>query len=139
MKHNIVRIEIETVKPGTVVRGKMINVFLKPPPRYCWFPRLPVRTVYDTGLVRFDGGGHFLRFDALGLEADGITAGDVEFLMTTVGADMLFRNDLQMLVGRAESSPEVFRDRPVWVGMALYEVERDASVKFTKWLDLEAI
>ena len=59
--------------------------------------------------------------------------------MTTVGADMLFRNDLQMLVGRAESSPEVFRDRPVWVGMALYEVERDASVKFTKWLDLEAI
>jgi len=139
VKHNIVRVEIETIKPETVVRGGMIDVFLKPPLRYCWFHHLPAN-ILDISTpdrnLRFIEGGHFLRFDALGLETDGCNAGDVEFLINSLGADILFKNVLRMLVGRAEASTEIFKERPTWVGLAYYEVAY-ATVKFERWIDLE--
>ena len=88
-------------------------------------------------ILRFLQGGHFLRFDALGLETDGCNAGDVEFLIASLGAEALFKNDLPMLAARAEASPEIFKERPTWVGLAYYEVAYATVKLFERWIDLE--
>ena len=152
MNKNIVRIQIEKFTPGEVARGYVIDNYLRPPQRSVWYPRMPhfsmvddpegIHTVGHPGqMLRFDEGGLFFRFAALGVECDGMTNGDIEAMLTTIPASKLFAEDLPHLAEMAEMRLDVLvRRRVMWAMLAVYNVDAAANkAEFEASLELEDV
>lgn len=147
MNKNIVRIQAEVIKPGILVRGGMVHIYLDPPSNFVWWPYKPKYTMLDdmvdpkalsgSKVMRFDEGGVFLRFDALGAEYDGSFAGDIDWLLSYLPAEKLFQDDLANLALMTQQTIEVFSAQPKWVGLAVYSVDAaKEQVKFEAMLEL---
>ena len=151
MNRNVVRIQTEMFKPGEVVRGERIDLYIKPPANCVWYPKMPNVSLLDDPdgghmvghplkKLRFDEGGLFFRFDALGPETDGIHKGDIDYLMSSVPARKLFGEDIPHLATLAQMDVRLFKDKPYWATLALYDVDvENKRVVFNATLDLDEI
>ncbi len=89
-------------------------------------------------MLRFDEGGLFFRFDALGAECVGFAKGDIDFLMTLKTAGELFGDDIAHLAKQAQMSLEAFQDRANWATLAVYWVDVDEQrVEYEGLLELD--
>jgi hypothetical protein len=148
---NVVRIQTEMFKPGEVVRGEVIDLYIKPPSNCVWYPKMPNVTLVDDAegahtighrrkMLRFDSGGIFFRFDALGPEADGLHMGDIDLLLETIPAGVLFRQDIPHLATLAQLDVRIFNDKPYWAAIAIYSVDVEQKlVEFEATLELDEI
>jgi hypothetical protein len=151
MTKNVVRIQTEMFKPGELVRGHLIDIYLRPPSNYAWHPRQPkfqlvpnpegAHTYGHPGeMLRFDEGGLLFRFDALGEQADGFSKGDIDFLLQTIPASKLFAEDIPHFATLAHMSLESFKNRAWWATLALYDVDVDQQkVWFDAKLELSEV
>jgi hypothetical protein len=150
LAHNVVRIQEEMIKPGVLVRGGMIDIYINPPRHSVWYPHLPkyifmddpdVTSIHHPGkIMLFEEGGIYFRFASLGLEVDGYTLGDIDFLMSLMPASELFADDLEHFARMSQERADVFRDRSLWAALAVYEVDIDTqTVEFCAWLELSEL
>ncbi len=151
MKKNVVRVQTEMFKRGEVVRGERIDLYLKPPPNCAWYPKMPDVALVDDPdgghtvghprkKLRFDSGGLFFRFDALGPETDGMHKGSIDLLMQTIPARVLFGEDIPHLATLAQMDVRIFEDQPYWAALAVYSVDLEHKrVEFEATLELDEI
>ena len=145
MTKNIVRTQTEMFKTGAVVRGPVVDVYLDPPRNAAWWPHLPRFTwlTAEAGTkqaLRFDEGGFFFTFAALGTEINGHANGDIDLLLQTRPAAELFKDDL---AGLALISVERLQHALVqacWATLAVYDVDvSTGKLEFDAGFDLEYI
>ena len=146
MNKNVVRIQTEMFKPGAVVRGPMVEVYLQPPRNSVWWPKLPRVTWIDDDeavsgrALRFDEGGFFFTFAAIGTEINGRANGGIDFLLQTTTAAQLFRPDLANLALMSRARFESLLNQACWAMLALYDVDVPAgTVDYYAGLSLEAL
>ncbi len=146
MNKNVVRIQTEMFKPGAIVRGPMVDVYLEPPRNSVWWPKLPrVAWIDDDEAVsgralRFEEGGFFFTFAALGTEINGRANGDLDFLLQATTAAQLFRPDLANLALMSRARFESLLNQACWAMLALYDVDVPGrKVEYYAGLSLEEL
>ena len=144
MNKNVVRIQTEMFKPGAVVKGPSVDLYADPPLNSAWWPHLPRFTWFDdpeAGLgrmLRFDEGGFFFTFAALGIEINGRTNGDIDFLLQTTPAAELFRPDLAGLALLSADRFEYPLLQACWASLAVYDADVSARrIELIAGLELE--
>ena len=151
MNKNVVRIQTEMFKPGEVVRGETIDLYLTPPSNCAWYPKMPEVAIQDDPdgahtlghpgkLLRFEEGGLFFRFDALGPETDGVHKGDIDRLMSSIPASELFAQDIPHLATLAQFNVKIFENQPYGAAIAIYRFNMEQKrVEFEATLQLDEI
>ena len=146
MNKNVVRIQTEMFKPGAIVRGPMVDVYLDPPSNSVWWPKVPrVAWIDDADAIsgralQFEEGGFLFTFAALGVEINGHTNGDLDYLLQTRTAADLFRPDLANFALMSRERFESLLNQACWAMLAVYEVDVPAGkVEFYARLMLEEL
>ncbi len=151
MNKNVVRIQTELFKPGELVRGHLIDIYMKPPRNFVWYPKQPSFSMIDDPegrhtfghpgkMLRFDEGGLFFRFDALGRECDGVFKGDIDYLLSDHDASQLFADDLPHFAEMAQMSLQMFDNNARWAVLAVYDVDAEnVRVQFEATLELDEV
>jgi hypothetical protein len=130
-------------KPGSVVQGPLVDVYLSPPSNSVWWPKAPsfswLENTTGSGYsLRFDEGGFFFTFVALGTEINGRSNGDIDHLLQTRSAAELFHADLPGLALLARDRFEYALQQACWASLAIFSVDVEAcSVDFEATLELE--
>ncbi len=130
MNKNVVRIQTEMFKPGVIVRGPSLEVYVDPPSRSVWWPRQPRLTWLDEpdGIaLRLEDGGFFFTFAALGTEINGRTNGDIDCLLQTRPAAELFRPDLPSFALMSRDRFESLLNQACWASLAIYEADAETG------------
>jgi hypothetical protein len=131
LNKNVVRVQTEMFKPGAAVRGALIDLYLNPPSNSVWWPRQPnVAWLEDPNgspVMRFEDGGFFFTFAALGTEINGRSNGDLDYLLQTHTAAELFQPDLPSLAIMSRERFESLLNQASWAILAVYDV--DVSTK----------
>jgi hypothetical protein len=125
MSKNIVRVQMEMIKPGYSAVGNMIHFYTRPPKRFLWYPRLPEYSILENGTVmEFHEGGILFSFVAIGDQCDGLTWGDLDFLMTLKSLEQLYGQDLPFFADLAERQwPQALKAHSLLAVLALYDVD----------------
>ena len=144
LNKNVVRIQTEMFKPGTIVRGPLIDLYLDPPSNSVWWPQQPTFTWLDDAAerraVRFEDGGFFFSFAALGTEINGRANGDIDHLLRTHSAAQLFHPDLPNLALMSRERFESLLNQASWAILAVYDVDvPNEKVEFYASLTLEEL
>ncbi len=146
MNKNVVRIQTEMFKPGAIVRGPMVDVYLDPPLNSVWWPKPPRFTWIDDEdaisgrALQLQDGGYFFTFTALGTEINGRSNGDLDFLLQTVPAADLFRLDLANLALMSLKRFESLLKQACWAMLAVYDVDvAGRRIEYYAGLELEEL
>jgi hypothetical protein len=127
LNKNVVRVQTEMFKAGAAVRGPMIDLYLDPPSNSVWWPRQPnvmwLEDAEGAPIMRFDEGGFFFTFAALGTEINGRSNGDLDYLLETHGAAELFQPDLPSLAIMSRERFESLLNQASWAILAVYDVD----------------
>ncbi len=131
-------------KPGAAVRGPMIDLYLYPPSNSVWWPRQPnVAWLEDPDggpVLRFEDGGFFFTFAALGTEISGRSNGDLDYLLQTHTAAELFHPDLPSLALMSRERFESLLNQASWAILAVYDVDvPNEKIDFYASLTLEEL
>ena len=120
MVYNLVRIQAEVFRKGAKAAGAMIQLYKNPPDRFLWAGGQPDWHMNKGELV-FDEDAVWINLTAMGLEMDGVTLGDIDFMASLVSLKKIFGDDILMFAEHAKLAVAESWGR--WSAIALYSVD----------------